>query len=571
MAQSVTYLDSLANRKEILTAIQRLAELVSLTLGPGGRPILLQQEGRTNLITKDGVTVAKHYTAPNALQRAVAETAVEVCERTVRQVGDGTTTAIVLAAAIVEAGQEWLQSNSQYSPQRMSRELKDLFSSSIKPMILELARPIKDMPLDEAAKAVRHVAMVSANHDEEIANAVAEAIKYVGEDGMVVAEEGTGAETRVEHKEGFPINSGLADLGGSASASFVNRKNYGDCVIEYSYVAMYDGDINDVETILPLLQRIDGEVDEHGRANRHPMILVAHRFGDQVLKVLSQNFRQNRLTVIPVVTPRNGQANGKQSFLYDLQAYVGGHVFDSQGSPLQNAFPSMLGQVEYVRIGVNESVFMTAPNIDAVEERIAALKEQMEGATEFDKDKFRYRISQLTGGVATIYAGGATALEAKERHARVVDAVSAVRSAMDLGVVPGGGSTLLHISRTLPAEGPGAILAKALKKPFVQILMNAGVASNREEALFIGNNAGQSEDGQFVVYDALKREAVEFWSSGIFDPAKVTLSALENSLSVAQLLMTLGGVVAISFSEGEQQVKAMQEGLVKAINNGELE
>lgn len=571
MAQSVTYLDSPVNRKEILIAIQRLAELVSLTLGPGGRPILLQQEGRPNLITKDGVTVAKHYTAPNALQRAVAETAVEVCERTVRQVGDGTTTAIVLASAIVEAGQEWMQENTQYSPQRLSRELKELFLSNIKPIILDLARPIKDMPLDEAAVAVRHVAMVSANHDEEIADAVAEAIRYVGEDGMVVAEEGTGAETRVEHKEGFPINSGLSDLGGSAAAAFVNRKNYGDCVIEYAYVAMYDGEINDIETILPILQRVDGEVDEAGRAKRHPMVIVAHRFGDQVLKVLSQNFRQNRLTVVPLVTPRNGQANGKQAFLYDLQAYVGGMVFDSQGNPLQNAFPNQLGQVEHVKVGVHDSVLMTAPNIEAVEERISALKEQMSGCSEFDKDKLRYRISQLTGGVATIYAGGATALEAKERHARVVDAVSAVRSAMELGVVPGGGSTLLHVSRMLPADGPASILTKALKKPFVQILLNAGVASNPEEALFIGNSAGRSEDGSFVVYDALKREAVEFWSSGIFDPAKVTLSALENSLSVAQLLMTLGGVVAISFSEGEQQVKAMQEGLVKAINNGELE
>lgn len=567
----ITYLESPEMRREVLTAVKSLAEIVGKTLGPGGRPILLQQEGRAPLSTKDGVTVAKHYSAPNPLQGVVAEAAVEVCERTVRQVGDGTTTAIVLAAAIVEAGQEWLQQNKQYSPQRLSRELKELFSQTIKPTILSMARPIKDMPVDEASVAVRHVAMVSANHDEEIANAVAEAIKYVGEDGMVVAEEGTGAETRVEHKEGFPVGSGLADLGGSASAAFVNRKNYGDCIVEYSYVAMYDGEINDVETILPILQRIDGEVDEQGRAKRHPMILIAHRFGDQVLKVLSQNFRQNRLTVVPVVTPRNGQANGKQSFLYDLQAYVGGHVFDSQGNPLQNAFPSMLGQVEYVRIGVHESVFMTAPNIEAVEERIAALKEQMEGATEFDKDKLRYRISQLTGGVATIYAGGATALEAKERHARVVDAVSAVRSAMDFGVVPGGGSTLLHISRTLPQEGPAAILGRALKKPFIQILMNAGVASNPEEALFIGNNAGKAEGGEFMVYDALKREAVEFWTSGIFDPAKVTLSALENSLSVAQLLMTLGGVVAMSFSEGEQQVKAMQEGLVKAINNGELE
>jgi chaperonin GroEL len=153
----------------------------------------------------------------------------------------------------------------------------------------------------------------------------------------------------------------------------------------------------------------------------------------------------------------------------------------------------------------------------------------------------------------------------------VIDAISAVRSAMELGVVPGGGSTLLHVSRTLPSEGANEIFARALKQPFIKILHNAGIASNDEEALFIGNQVGQVEGGEFRVYDALRMETKEFWSSGIFDPAKVTISALENALSVAQLLMTLGGVVAVGISEGEEQVKRMQEGLVKAINNGELE
>lgn len=566
-----TYLDSSEMRKEVLAAINSLAKIVSVTLGPGGRPVLLQQEGRPPISTKDGVTVAKAFAAPNALQGVVSDAAVEVCERTVRQVGDGTTTAIVLAAAIVEAGHQWLDNNKGYSPQRLSRELKDQFQNVIKPMITSLSRPIRDLNVDEATVAIRHVAMVSSNHDDEIAEAVAEALRYVGEDGMVVAEEGTGSDTRVAHTEGFPIGSGLSDLGGSASAAFVNRKSYGDTVIEFSYIAMYDGEINDFETIMPLLTRVNTEVDENGNLKRHPLVLLAHRFGDNVLKMLAQNFRQNRMTVIPMVTPRNGQANGKQAFLHDLQAYVGGDVFDSQGNPLQDAWPTQLGQVEYIRIGIHESVFMTSPDLDAVEERIKSLKEQMEGSSEFDKDKYRYRISQLTGGVATIYAGGATALEAKERHARVVDAVSAVRSAMELGVVPGGGSTLLHVSRQLPLEGSGSILRKALSKPFVQILLNAGVAANTEEALFNGNSVGINEAGEFMVFDALKHTTTEFWASGIFDPAKVTLSALENSLSVAQLLMTLGGVIAMNVSEGEMQVKAMQEGLVKAINNGELE
>lgn len=231
----------------------------------------------------------------------------------------------------------------------------------------------------------------------------------------------------------------------------------------------------------------------------------------------------------------------------------------------------MLGFAEEVNVGLSETFFKTEPEQDAVEKRIAELKEQMDQApADFDKDRYRYSIGRLTGGIATIYAGGSTALEARERHARVVDAVSASRSAMVYGVAPGGGATLLQISRGFAGTDAQAILAKALKKPFVQILLNAGIANNEEEALTIGNGVGKV-DGEFRVYDALKRESVEFWQSGIFDPAAVTISALENALSVAQLLMTLGGVVAISMSDGEAQAKAMTEHLAKAVTNGDLE
>ncbi len=579
-----TFFDSPDFRKEVLKGIRDLAMITSQTLGPGGRAILLEQENGSVLATKDGVTVAKHFAANSAVQNLVSKAAIEASERTVHSCGDGTTTSMLLAFAIVEAGQLWLEKNPSYSPQRLARELKDTFQNSIRPMILGLSRPIRDLSFEEAKQAVWHVAMVSSNSDTEIADAVAEAVGLVGEDGMVQVEEGTGLETTVRHQEGFPVNSGLGDLGGSASAAFMNRKAYGDCVLSGAYVVLFDGEINEIETAIPLLERISKEVDEKGMAIRHPLVIVAHGFGDNVLRAFAQNFRQQSLSVVPFVTPRNGQAHGRQGFLHDLSAYTGGQVFEPQGNPLLNAMPSNIGFSEEVRIGVSQSVFMTSPDENAVTSRIAELKGQMEGSSEFDCDRLRYRIGQLTGGVATVFAGGSTAFEAKERRDRVVDAVSAVRSAIDQGVVPGGGAALLHVSRQLPTTGFNQILSKALTRPFTQILLNSGVASNEEEALFIGNQVGLEEssrtlpDGQteivenprFFVYDALKREVTEFWASGIFDPAKVTITALQNALSVAQLLMTCGGAISRQPSEGESQIREMQKGLMQAMSSGEL-
>lgn len=577
--KTVTFLDSAEFRRQVLKGLRELATITAQTLGPGGRPILLEQENGTVLATKDGVTVAKAFAANTPVERLVAKAAVEASERTVRSCGDGTTTSMLLAYSIVEAGQDYLQKNPTESPQALARALKEEIHSTVIPMIKDLAKPIRNLPMDQAKLAVWHVANVSANFDKEISDAVADAVELVGEDGMVQCEEGSGGETRIVHQTGFPVmNRGLKDLGGSASAAFVNRKNYGDCVLSGAYVALYDGDVNDVESIMPLIERVLAETDEQGTPLRHPLVIVAHYFSDQVLRFLATNFRQQRATVVPFLTQFNGQSLGRQGFLHDLAAYVGGQVFDPQGNLLYGAMPSNIGFATEVRIGESNSVFLVdgldeesaQEHQQAIESRIHELKAQMEGASEFDCDRLRYRIGQLASGIATIYAGGATALEARERRDRVVDAVSAVRSAMDLGVVPGGGTTLLHVARSLSTHGPSVILRRALIRPFVQILSNAGVVTSEEQALQIAQNIGHQENDSFVVYDALKKEAVEFWESGIFDGAKTVTQALQNALSVAQLLMTTGGAIAHSTSEGEDQAKAFQK-VIHNIQNGEIE
>lgn len=576
--KTLTFLDSPDYRKSVLAGIRSLSSIVSATLGPGGRPILIEQENGAVLISKDGVTVAKHYAANTPVEKLVARAAVEASERTVRSCGDGTTTSMLLAYSIVEAGQSWLELNPGVSPQALARDLKEALAKEVSPRVKALARPIRGLPFEDAQKAIWHVANVSCNFDTQIADAVREAVAMVGEDGMVQCEEGAGGlETVVRHQAGFPVTTGLTDLGGAASVSFVNRKSYGDCVLSGAYVALYDGDINEMESVIPLLEKVAGEMSHDGRPSRRPLVIVAHSFSDPVLKFLATNFRQQRITVVPFLSQRNGQAHGRQAFLHDLAAYVGGTVFEPQGNPLQNASPANVGFATEVKIGSAESCFVVdgldeegqKAQMADIEARIEDLKSQMEGASEFDCDKLRYRIGRLTGGVATIFAGGATALEAQERRDRVVDAVSAIRSAMDLGVVPGGGATLLQVARELPDTGAYPILKQALKAPFIQILMNAGVASSRDEAMALASQVGLGESGEFTVYDALKKETVEFWASGIFDGGKTVIHALQNAFSVAQLLMTTGGAIAFSMSDGEDQAKAMQKTLM-SLQNGDL-
>lgn len=527
------------------------------TLGPGGRTVIIEREQRPPLLTKDGVTVARHYQAEGDLERVISESAKEVCEKTNKDAGDGTTTAIVLAQALVEEGQKAMDVTPTYSPQQLSRDLQKVFKEEVKPMIIELTRDIKNLPLEDAKEAVRYVAMVSSNHDEEIASAVSSAVEYVGEDGMVVAEEGAGAETTVRHEQGFPFTAGLNDLGGAASVAFVNRQDYGDVFVHNAYIALYDGEINDIETIAPIMERVRSERDEGGHLIGFPLIVFAHGFSNNVLKMMSQNFRKNILTCIPVKTPRNGQAHGRQAFLHDVAAYVGGKVFDPHGLTLAEAHPPMLGFTDSFKMTASEGVLFGEPEIESVEKRIGELKKQIDTASEFDQDRLRYRVSCLSGGVATVYAGGKTSLEAKERHARVVDAISAVRSAISDGVVPGGGATLSMIAAELAKTDDWAhnILSKAFLAPVTRIHQNAGLKTIPT----------MEYNPEAEVYDVLNQKPIHWYDGGIMDPQRVTLSAVSNALSVAHNILTMGGALAFKMDTEAEKIRDMQSGMLQAM------
>ena len=567
MSAYTNYLDDEKLRKEVREAIRDLASWVAVTLGPGGRTVILEQsDGKPPLLTKDGVTAARFFSGKTPVARIIADTAREVCERTAKNVGDGTTSGIVLASALVKEGQAYIEANPSISPQKLNRDLRSLFLNKIKPEILKLSRPVKGLSQEDTLTVITHVAKVSANHDLEIAEAVAKGVSLVGEDGMVIAEEGIGTETTVLPTEGFPINGGLHNLGEGASTAFVNSSS-GDSRLTGAYVLLYDGDIHEVDLLMNIMNQIDSERDEHGNQLKSPLLIFAHNYSDVVLKTLAKNFRQQRFSCLPLVTPRNGQSHYKQQFLHDVRAYTGGVVFDPHGqNNLKSAIISQLGFVESVKAGRNETILVTQPDVEEIEERITGLKSQMENASEFDQDKLRYRIGQLTGGVATVFAGGVTSAEAKERHARVVDAISSVRSAMELGVVPGGGATLLKIASDLSDSGPESIFKKAFVVPFLQIISNAGINSSDKNSPIFSGDVGE-DDGKFMVFDALNMKYVDWWEAGILDPAKVTITALENAISVAQLIMTIGGIAAITNNEEEAKIRAMQQGMLAAMQN----
>jgi chaperonin GroEL len=470
-----------------------------------------------------------------------------VCERSAKNAGDGTTTAIVLAGALVKAGQ-----TAGASPQAFSREIKKAYVEKVKPVLESLAKPIRGLPEKEAFEAVRKVALVSANHDHGIAQVVAEAARAVGEDGVIEVEEGAGSDVRWVAREGYAVSGGLQSLGGSAGPSFVNRQATNDCALDNVFVILYDGELSKFNDLLPFLELIVSA------ENKPSALIFAHQFGDEVLKTLAQNFRRGSVNAIPMKTPRGG--HGQSEVLRDLAAYVGGKVFDSQGLQLKDATLETAGFVQSVRIDQNETRLIGKPLVKTLDARITELKARLaDSKTEFDQGLLRFRIGRMTSGVATVYAGGATALEAMERRDRAVDAVSAVRCALDGGVVPGGGCALLHASAALENHGAEFSLKQALSAPFYRILKNAEVAKEPIVAW--------DDEQRFLVYDALDCKLVEWWESGIMDPLKVVTGAVENAISVAHILLTLRGAVSEILGVEENQMKALQSGLQKVMES----
>lgn len=536
--------------------IDKMATIVGATLGPGGRPVLIERDTLSPLITKDGVTVAKSLGVENAEANVIIDAAKEICLKTAKEAGDGTTTAIVLANALTKNGLNFIDANPKYNPQRVVNELNDLYNTVITPFLKTNAIPVK------GREELVNVATISANGDRAIAEAAVTAVMAAGEDGHVLIEEAQGNQLKVETMDGFVVTSGLKDVGAIGRA-FINDRSLQQVKMDRGLVFLYDGSLNDLKVPGAIQQAIEG-TELFGL----PVMVFAHGFADVVVEAFAKTTKGG-YTVVPVKTPMSGAANSRSSFLLDMSAYTGATVYDpgTLDKFITEDAGAGFGAFDTAKVGMYESVVSAIPDADKIDQRLNELKHLAEvSPSDFDKMHIKAAIGKLTGGISTIWVGGGSELEAREKRDRVEDAVEAVKSAIAEGIVPGGCAVQLvlsHIIRNHPLKKASwDIMAVSLTEPFNLLLSNCG--ENVEdiwpiiEAQFAGLNGLPT-----VVFDANNHEIVDPMVAGIIEPSKVCRVTIGNALSVASLLMTLGGIVVSPRNAGLEQQLELSKGAFK--------
>jgi chaperonin GroEL len=396
------------------------------------------------------------------------------------------------------------------------------YNTKIKPAIAELSRPIED------ETGMTHIALMSANGDHTVAQAVVEAILQSGEDGSVIIDESPGKETKTSVQEGFSMPKGF-DFLGSLGTVYVNNERDMECVVDRPVIVMFNGTLRDANQLGAIVNQNVQSGDPR------PMVFVAHDFSDEMKSILAINTKQGAIKLIPVVTPRDGTPMGKDLIMQDLAAYTNATIYDP--TTFGKAQLKDCGDCDKFRMSRWQTVFIGEPDQEAVAARIENIKAQMETIDrELDAELYRERIARLTGGITTIAVGGLSELEVREAKARVEDAVCAVRAALKQGVVPGGATTTYRLIEL----DIHPVLARALAEPINRLLDNAGLQDGAIKAI---TNEVACSTG---VYDVSQHKMVDPWDSGILDPAKVIETAIGNALSVAGTLVTLGGMVVVA-------------------------
>jgi chaperonin GroEL len=541
--------------KEIVTStLHNMATIVGATLGPGGRGVLIEREGLPPLVTKDGVTVCKSLGMDKAEANVVVEAAKEICLNTAKEAGDGTTTAIVLADAISRHGIEFMKANPKYNPQKLVYELQSLYDEVILPNLKNDAINI------DSEDQLRQVATISANGDVKIAEKVVEAVVAAGDDGTVLIEEGQGNVMRVEPINGYIVTAGLKELG-QIGPVFINDKANQQAKMDKGIVFLYDGSMNDLKVPALIQEAIEGT-----ELMGSPILVFAHSFSDVVLDRFAKTTKGG-ITVVPMKTPMSGLPNSRSMFLLDMAAYTGATVYDPGNLESLEDDDVGFGTFESAKINFYETLIIGNPNADRINDRVRELKSIGDAAfSDMDRMHIRAAIGKLTGGISTIFVGGASELEVREKKHRVEDAVEAVRSAIAEGVVPGGGITHIRLARLLhqlvPIKPAAIILVKALYEPVTLLLANCGEDPEPiiERMVVVSERlSGYNYDFNLNVFDANKHEFVNALDAGIIEPAKVCRVAIGNALSVASLLMTLGGIVVVPRDSGLENQLAMSK------------
>lgn len=514
--------------------IERAAVIVGRTLGPGGRSVLIEREGLSPTITKDGITVLKSLGMSSAAHNIVLDTCKEISLNTARDAGDGTTTAIVLANALVKSGKDFMRTNPKYNPQRFVRDLQECYKTQVLPYL-------KDVAVKVATESeLNKVALISSNGDDEVADSVVKAFMAAGDDGTVLIQEDQGGGMRVETVDGYIVTSGLRDIGSIGSA-FMNDKAGQQVRMDAGLVVLYDGTVNDLALPSAIQAAFESSQEVFGK----PILVMAHGFSDDVIGRFLKTSKGG-VTVLPVKIPKSTLANSRTMFLQDMAAFTGAIVMDPASAPTFTG--DDFGHFIHARTNTYECFIQCESPADKIDQRVSELKTIMASAnSEHDRAHLRAAIGKLTGGISTIWVGGITDAEIRERRDRVQDAVEAVRSAVAEGIVAGGGGTHLGLVEKIRAskqyKPSWNVMAMALQAPFQALLSNCGEEDRIVETMQAIVNRLDSQYRPTYIFDAQNHEMVNPFIAGIIEPAKVHRVAIGNAISVASLLITLGGIV----------------------------
>ncbi len=510
-------------RHRMVHGVNVLANAVKTTLGPKGRNVVLEKSFGAPTITKDGVSVAKEIELKDKFENMGAQMVKEVASQTNDVAGDGTTTATVLAQAMVREGMKAVAAGM--NPMDLKRGMDKAAAAAVE-KLKEISVPCND------TKAIAQVGTISANSDESIGSIIAEAMEKVGKEGVITVEEGSGLENELDVVEGMQFDRGYL------SPYFINNQQNQTVELEDPFILLHDKKISNIRDLLPVLEAV-------AKAGR-PLLIIAEDVEGEALATLVVNTLRGIVKVAAVKAP--GFGDRRKAMLQDIAILTGGTVISEEvGLTLEKAGLNELGNAKRVVITKDETTIIDGAGAEAdIKARCEQIRAQMEETTsDYDREKLQERLAKLAGGVAVIKVGAATEVEMKEKKARVEDALHATRAAVEEGIVPGGGVALVRAQAAIKdLKGANAdqdvgvsIARRAMEEPLRQIVANAG-----DEPSVVFNKVVESEGN--MGYNAATGEYVDMMEAGILDPTKVTRSALQNAVSVAGLMITTEAMVA---------------------------
>lgn len=516
-------------RELILDSVNELANAVSVTLGPRGRNVIIGKDGVPH-ITKDGVTVAKSIKFSDPSKDLIVSVIQEASQQTADNAGDGTTTSTVISQAIIQHAMKLIRGGK--NPIVLKREM-DIAVSELVSKLKEVSNDVSE------TETLKQIATISANGDTVIGGMIADALNQIGNDGVIEVQEGNGIENELDIVEGLEFDKGYL------SHHFITDSHKMQSVLDNPLIFLYSGRLSTIDDVNPLLEK--------AASDNRPLLVIADEIESQALAMLIVNTARGLIKGCAVKSPGFGD---KLERMYDIAALTGGDVVGTPGLPLEAFNADNFGEAEKVIIGRNKTVIVNGMGTtDGITTRIEQIKTQMrdmDGVSDFEKDKLNKRLSSLTGGMAVMRVGGQSEIEMKERKDRIDDALLATRAAIEEGYVAGGGSTLYYLASKMNAETDGgSVLISAITSPIRKIMENAGI-ENVDELL---EHIVELNYGYDISNETPK--LINLIEAGIIDPTKVVRVALEKAVSVAGTLLTTNCMVVEEPTKNDTPIEVM--------------